>query len=157
MVTATCEHLTCDTVDCPCDCHHPLTHKVGHRESQLKSELTEMAKVVIPTFVCLTFEDVRRSGNPDKAFIGFGQTTWIEVKHGTPSFEWKGVQNETMIRLSAAGRAWYLVYLENTRGEHQRTLIVAPRFIDRLELANASTVGHDHRWVCRWIRDEHLR
>jgi hypothetical protein len=129
-------------------------HKVGIRkeETLLKSKLVQAFVRRLPNYVFIRHEDVRRSGIPDASVTGDNMTSWMEVKHATPSFEWKGVQHDTMMRLSAEGWAYYVVYWEyNGR---KKTLIVHPNDIATLD-TQFQVEGFDHDWVVDFFHTVH--
>lgn len=124
------------------------------QESTLKSKLMEHIRLHMHGFVALRHEDIRTSGIPDVSLTGYGKTSWIEVKHGCPNFDSEGIQELTMLRLSAAGYARYVIYIEDKDGENKRTLIVHPKGIKTLD-TEQWCIGHDHRWVVEWFRKRH--
>ena len=127
---------------------------IVRNESQLKSKLMELIRDGLPGFVAIRHEDVRRAGIPDLSLTGYGKTSWIEIKHGTPDFDSTGIQELTMLRLAAAGYARYLVYIENQDGSNKRTLIVHPKRLKDLE-PEAWCLGYNHRWVIDFLKDRH--
>jgi hypothetical protein len=109
----------------------------------------------LPDYVAIRHEDVRTSGIPDLSISGNGATSWWEFKHATPSFEYKGVQHDTMLRLALQSHhARYIVYWETASGLAMRTMIVHPADIATLD-TDYSTKGHDHGFVVDYIRNVH--
>ena len=128
--------------------------ELKRQESPLKSKLMEHIKLHMKDFVAMRHEDIRTSGIPDLSLTGYGKTTWWEVKHGTPNFDSRGIQELTMLRLAGAGYARYLIYIEDADGNNKRTLIVHPKHIGDME-AEAWCIGHNHRWVIEFFRKVH--
>lgn len=121
------------------------------RETALKKALMTELRDRLPGFVHQRHEDKFAVGWPDLSCIGFARTSYLEVKHATPNFDSIERQELTMLRLAAASfYARYLVYFENKSGTLKRTLIVHPKRIHDL-FPEASTTGHDHRWVAEHI------
>jgi hypothetical protein len=126
---------------------------MAKRESSLRSKLMRQFELDAPSFVVLRHEDVRYAGNPDFSVTGNNVTSWGEVKHGDPAFEWRGIQHDTMLRLAVEGWAWYVVYWENN-GRNLRTLIIPPVHIETLETP-FDVPGHDHAFVVDFFKRMH--
>jgi hypothetical protein len=128
------------------------------RESSLKLKLVTALKAWCPEFVLLRHEDYITSGIPDLSVTGNGRTTWWEVKHGTPDFESKGIQELTLKRLARAGYARYIIFKENSDGSNKRIFIVHPDKIGNWEVAEEGVVGwlgFDYKTLALHIRSEH--
>jgi hypothetical protein len=122
-------------------------------ESGLKSKLMQQIKKDLPGFVALRHEDVRTSGIPDLSMTGLGRTSWYEFKHSAPTFKSSGIQELTMLRLAAAGVAWYVIWEENKHGI-KRTLIVRPKCLTEL-YPEASCSGFDHKFIVGFMKKVH--
>lgn len=120
-------------------------------EASLKSAFVAEAKK-IPGFVILRHEDKISSGMPDISVTGGGRTTWIETKYAKPRLVGSGIQELTMLRLAAAGVAYYLVWEE--KRDVRRTLLVHPRHLHNL-LPQEFFLGFDHLSVVDWFRRLH--
>lgn len=128
--------------------------KVAKEETELKSALMSMIRTELPNYVALRHEDVRTSGIPDISITAFGRTSWWEVKHATPKFLSKEIQERTMKRLEAGGFARYIIYYE--LNGVRRTLIVRPHLLDLNDLIpERSYPGFDHRFVLDSIQSVH--
>ena len=121
-------------------------------ESSLKSSWMAQMKSDAPGFVAIRHEDVRTSGIPDASITGCGRTTWWEAKYGTPDFQSTGIQELTMLRLSAAGYARYVIWEE--RKGVRRTLIVHPKHLADLT-PESWCVGFDMKWLVNEVRKAH--
>ena len=99
-------------------------------ESTLKSQLMDVIKKELPTYVPIRHEDVRTNGIPDLSLTGHGWTSWWEFKYADPHFEIQGIQELTMLRLARAGFARYVIW--QTIDEVQRTFIVHPSCVRTL-------------------------
>lgn len=130
-------------------------------ESKLKSALMKCLQRGLPSWVHLRLEDVRESGHPDILSIGYGRAASLEVKHATPRFKSKGIQELTMLRLAVVSIAYYVVYWEDERGDNKRTFIVHPKRIgeslEGFEPRGSERVfnGHDHAAVVDWLGNLH--
>ena len=121
-------------------------------ESALKSAFMKEIKASLPGFVALRHEDVRTAGIPDLSLTGCGKTSWWEFKHSVNGFDSTGIQELTMLRLSAAGFARYVIF-EDKRGI-KRTLVLHPKHLSDL-VAEAWCVGFDMRWLVEQVRKAH--
>lgn len=135
-----------------------MKETIKKRESALKSSLKLKVRRWLPGFVLLSHEDVRTVGIPDWSLTGRGRTSWWEFKHATPDFDLHGRQKLTMQRLEGAGRAFYVVWYEDTTPGSQRTYIMAPHHMSKpldrsayIEFA----AGFDHRFVVEFMRGVH--
>lgn len=123
-------------------------------EAELKSRLMEYLRRSFPGYVIFRHEDKITSGIPDISVTGSELTTWMEVKYANPKFASKGIQELTMLRLSLASSAFYVVYYE--KNKERRTYIVEPQDIGRsIDLWTNSTEGFDHSWVVAFIKERH--
>ena len=123
-------------------------------EAVLKAALVKLARESLLRFVVQRHEDRITHGTPDMSIDGNKIGSWWEIKHGTPEFKSRGIQELTMSRLEIANNAFYIVYWE--KGSLRRTYIVEPKFIgNEVSLWNHYTVGFDHRWVIEFIKEVH--
>lgn len=122
-------------------------------ESGLKSALMKQVKLQLPGFVALRHEDVRTAGIPDLSLTGNGRTTWWEFKHGDPDFASTGIQELTMLRLSVAGFARYVVWEE--KEDVRRTLVLRPKNLTDL-IPEWWCSGFDHGAVVDYMKLVHL-
>lgn len=122
-------------------------------ESKLKSALLRELHTQLPRFVIIRHADYMTSGIPDFS-LTYNITSWWEMKHGIPHFDSEGIQELTCRRLEIAGFCRYIIYLENSRGDQKRTLIVKPRDIKTIT-PEVECVGHNHRFVVDYIRKVH--
>lgn len=128
--------------------------QVARREAELKSALLAEMKLIVPSYVVQTHENVRRSGQPDWSVTAHGRDSWLEFKHGTPHFDSQGLQELTMLRLAAAGFARYVIWQENADGTGKRTMIVHPKNIGDLG-PEEWRVGFDNRFIIEYLRKRH--
>lgn len=123
-------------------------------EANLKTILVQLARAQMKSFVVIRHEDRFTHGIPDITFTGMKLTTWIEVKHATPGFQSKGIQELTMLRLGVASSAYYVVYWEKKLV--RRTYIVEPSEIGKSwEEWTRYTDGFNHQWVLDFIKGVH--
>ena len=126
------------------------------REAELKTAFGKELRRQIPGAVTVLHVS---TGAPDRAITFGGLTTYLEFKHGTPTFDSPGIQELCCMRLEAAGRCRYVVWQENANGAGQRTLIVRPRMVFRREGwcldAEKTFVGFDHKAAVRWLWESH--
>ena len=129
---------------------------IPKREAELKAAFSQELKARLPGFMLLFLAS---PGAPDRAVVGGGRTTYLEFKHGTPSFDSPGLQELTCMRLEAAGECRYVVWQESAAGIGQRTLIVKPRAVHRrdgwLLDAEETFLGFDHHSVIQWLKERH--
>jgi hypothetical protein len=117
----------------------------GHLKEALVKKLRE-----VPSFVILRHEDSSTSGIPDISVTGRGATSWWEVKYGRPEFTSKGIQELTMLRLSRAGIANYIIYRETADGKTKQVSIARPANLHTKESWD-TVLGFDHDWVVNEI------
>lgn len=123
-------------------------------EATLKAALVKEAREALRGWVIIRHEDHFTHGIPDISFTGLGQTTWIEAKYANPKIKMKGIQELTMKRLAAAGRAKFLIYWE--KGSEKRTYLVDPADIGNpMESWTKFTDGFNHIWVVEYIKGDH--
>lgn len=124
------------------------------QEAKLKADFTQVLKHRAPELLMLLYAT---AGAPDRDITGRGITSFWEFKHGTPSFKRTGMQTLTMMRLAAGGSyARFVIWREESDGDHKRTLIVHPRVIHEQLPLNDATVeryclGYDHRWLAEQV------
>ena|SRR3990167_5265793 len=123
-------------------------------EQELMSALLKEARARLPRYVIIRHEAGLTHGIPDFSVTGDNVTSWIEVKHATPNFKSKGIQELTMNRLALAGHAFYVVYWEDPA--FQATYIVLPPDIGRPpEDWEICREGFNHQWVVEEIKKLH--
>ena len=138
---------------------------MAKREADLKARFTRELKVQRPTWLSLL---QGTAGAADRALVGEGRTSWLEMKHATPDFRSPGLQELMCKRLEEQSRCWYIIWAENAAGGEQRTLLVlpsklllVPRRSSGLKSAYAlshfdSCAGYDMKWLVRRIIELHL-
>jgi hypothetical protein len=132
------------------------------REASLKAALMLSLRQQLPGFVCQRHEERFTAGWPDISVTGHRRTSFWEVKHGTPSWQSRGIQDLTMLRLARASfHARYIIYHEQ-RGV-KRTLIIRPELLHdvqpghmRDDQIDAQCPGFDHAWLTEHIKWVHL-
>ena len=124
---------------------------VNKQESTLKGNLMTHLRAM-KGYLPIRHEDVSTSGIPDISITGYNFTSWLEVKHATPSFKSPGIQELMCLRLAAAGHCRYLIYYE--KGAIKRTLIIHPKHLKDLQ-PEAFCIGFDHEFVVDYIRQIH--
>lgn len=124
-------------------------------ENKLKATLIEKGRVRLRGWTIFPHQDVITHGIPDISWSGNKLTSWTEVKHATPDFKARGIQELNLLRLSAQGLwARYVVYYE-ANGD-KRTYIVHPQDIGKpMGSWLDFKFGHDHDWVIEEIRKAH--
>jgi hypothetical protein len=123
-------------------------------ESDLKGDLVRLVKDMFPHWVVLRHEDHFTHGIPDISVTGNKRTSWIEVKHATPSFKSKGIQELTMLKLARSGIAFYVVYWQ--KKEQKRTYLVqANEIMFSSDTWNCFCHGFNHAWVVEKIKEAH--
>lgn len=128
-------------------------------ESILKSRLVAKIRIEMVGAVCLRHEDRITSGIPDLSITWKGRTSWWEIKWANPTLRSRGVQDITMLRLSAEGYARYIVYEEV--GESRQTVIAHPKIVhdhnnpERWRSDGVCTKGHNHRFVVDYMKQVH--
>lgn len=131
-----------------------LIVKMEHRETELKQQLMATIREGLPRCKAFRHEDMFTSGIPDISVTWLNKTSWWEVKHGTPYFESKDIQERSLLQLAGAGLARYIMYYE--KDFIKQTLIVHPKDLKGL-IPEHRSMGFDHRWVVRMIRKYHER
>jgi len=121
-------------------------------ETILKSQLMKVIRDTLKGFVSFRLEETVRSGVPDIVLVGCGFTSWWEVKFADPDFTTTGIQELTMLRLSVAGIANYIIYSQVF--DVQRTYIVHPKDFACWQTREWKK-GFDHRWVAEQMRKCH--
>jgi len=125
-------------------------------EAQLKTALMQYLRGALKRYVIIRHEDRFTHGIPDISATGEGVTSWIEVKHANPRFKTKGIQELTMLRLSRAGLAFFVVYWEQDK--HQKTFIVDPAHIGNPMVTWSNQVdGFSHQFVQSYLEELHHR
>ena len=122
------------------------------RESELKAALMRELRAQLPGYVHLRHEDRFTSGHPDISITGCGRTTWLEAKHATPKFDSDGIQELTMLRLAAAGSAYYVIWHE--KNSVKKTMIVHPKHLHDL-MPETFCVGFDHKFIVEYVKKVH--
>lgn len=133
-------------------------HVIKKDESGLKRKL--IARIPTPEFLVFAHSDLRKYGIPDLSISGHGRTTWWELKHATPRFATKEIQEITCLRLAHTSFCRYVIYVE--RGGRKQTLIVHPKEVFG---KNGNVLGmpyeqcfegFDHDQVTAYIKLIHL-
>lgn len=123
-------------------------------EAELKRELVKLLRATYPNYVIWRIEDGTTSGIPDITINGRKRTSYWEVKYANPDFKVKGIQKETIRKLSREGFAFYIVYYESLLG--RRTYIIDPADIDKeITSWERSVPGFDHTWLTLVIGEVH--
>ncbi len=103
---------------------------VTKEEKRIQAELALECRSSLPaSFVIERPEDRITSGASDMIVTGNKICSRWELKHATPDFKTKGIQELTMLRLAKAGFAWYIVYWQ--KNDLKMTFIVEPRLIGK--------------------------
>jgi len=111
------------------------------REAELKSKFAAELKRRAPEMVTLLFST---AGAPDRMLIGNGTVSAWEFKHGTPRFLSPGIQELVCMRLAKHMHCRYVIWLESSRGEFPRTLIVHPEHVhDKTLTPEVEWAGYD--------------
>ena len=119
-------------------------------EATLTSDLREVLLAGLPGSVFFKHHDGSTSGVPDFTLTWRRITSWGEVKfYDDRDFDCPELQNITCRKLATAGLCYYLIY-ERRKGV-DRTLIVAPKDMERWREAKDVTMGFNHHWVMRRI------
>lgn len=121
-------------------------------EAKFKGELVKLIRIELPTFVVIRHEDHFTHGIPDISVTGNKKTLWIEIKFANPNFKSKGIQEVTMLRLSARGHAFYVIYRQ-TKEKEEYTYVVDPKEIGSDINSWINYVPNfDHAWVIENIK-----
>ncbi len=123
-----CEHANEVPNVCPCppDCgcryYACRLPDVEKEENDLKEKLVKEIRLVIPTVVLFTHQDMRSSGNPDLELNANRLTSHYECKHATPNFKSQGRQELVMARLALASHyARYIIWYSARDGREKKT------------------------------------
>lgn len=122
-------------------------------EATLKGALVTKIREQIPGAMVFRHEDHFTAGIPDISVTWRYRTSWWEVKFANPNFKSLGIQELTMLRLSRAGIANYIIYRELNRC--QTVHIVEPSNLIIWEAAGSSTMGFNHSWVIEKLKEIH--
>jgi hypothetical protein len=126
-------------------------------ESGLKRKLIRC--IPTPEFLVFAHSDLRKYGIPDLSLSGHGRTTWWELKHATPRFATKEIQEVTCLRLARTSFCRYVIYHEY--GDTKETLIVHPsavygrRGIVKQIAYEHSFAEFDHERVWEYMKSVH--
>lgn len=123
------------------------------QENTLKGQL--VATYPKQYWVIFPFQDVRTNGIPDLGQLAYGFMSLAEIKHGTPRFDSRGIQELVMRRAALAGFARYVVYREDA--EKRETLIVHPRNLIKGKILDVEerAVGFNHQFVVDYFTQVH--
>lgn len=130
---------------------------VEQEERKLTGQLMERFKLLPRSFVVERHEQKITHGTPDICITGNWVTSRWEVKHATPNFKTKGIQELTMNRIALAGYAQYVVYWQKPN-LGKRTYIVHPRDIGKDPESEWKDFieGFDHDFVLNRVKDVHF-
>jgi len=129
-------------------------------ESTLTSALMHKLREQLRGYECFRHPAsyLSQAGIPDVSITGYGRTTWLEVKFAKPSIRSRGIQDQTMLRLAGAGRAYYIIY--HLEHDIKRMGIVHPRIVhdsdtNLWKYTGEWTLGFKHAMVADFIRRGH--
>lgn len=129
---------------------------IPKREAELKSAFSRELRHQLPGFITLL---LATAGAPDRAIVGGGYTTYLEFKHGTPTFDSPGNQELMCMRLARQGHCRYVLWQETSQGAHQRTMIVHPDAIhnrvDWKPVPESWCQGFNHQFVVEYLKKIH--
>jgi hypothetical protein len=123
-------------------------------ETEVKGKLVKYLKQELRNAVIFRHEDKYSAGIPDISLTDNGFTLWIEVKHVTPKkpFKSTGLQTHTAQRLENRGRCVFVIF-EETKEEHQLTVIMFPKFIDKFNTGKMIIQGFDFQFILDFIKN----
>lgn len=129
---------------------------IPKNEAGLKAKLI---KALPSDYLAIAHSDLWKSGIPDLSISGHGRTSWWELKHATPNFATKEIQEITCLRLAKLSFCRYIIYYEHDGSKE--TLIVHPnnvrgrRGVMRDIAYEVWIKGFDHASVVRYIQAVH--
>lgn len=123
-------------------------------EATLKSALVRALRT-LPNAVVFRHEDRFTHGIPDISITLHHATTWLEVKFANPSFNSRGIQELTLLRLALVGTARYVIYHQD--GTEAKTYIVHPYDIGKRLDTLPHTSGFDHASVVEFVKTTHRK
>ena len=129
-------------------------------ENQLKAQLLKKLRSIGPKYFVIPHTDAIQSGIPDISVSGFRLTSWLELKHATPTFPTKGIQEFTMLRLAMTAFARYVIYydfdkVKSTMIIHPDRILGKKGDLTKVEV-EVSYAGFDHDAVVRYLQRIHV-
>jgi len=132
------------------------------KESDLKEDLMKEVRRHLKDSISFRHEDKMTHGIPDIS-VTRKRTIWLEAKLLKPHLLYRGVQDINMLKLSAYGDAWYVIY---AYPKDPMTIICHPHVVheayrrkldgrelwEHLTKDQAFVHGFDHMHVIEFIR-----
>lgn len=123
-------------------------------ESDLTQQQMVYCRTLMPGAEVLKHADRFNAGYPDFTVTWKWITSWWEVKfYDDMAFKSPKVQEIQCQKLATQGVCNYIIF-EQRRGV-RRTLIVAPKEIERWDQSADFAPGFNHAWVARYIALAH--
>lgn len=127
-------------------------------EAKIKAAALKFIRAVLPGMFIIAHGENNRHGVADWSLSMNTITSWLEVKHATPSFKSRGIQVITCQRLAMTGRCRYLIFQIDSVG-NKRTCIVHPKDVvfgvNSSFTIESAAQGYNYAFIVDYLKKVH--